>query len=117
MAKGDKRKVESALDDLLEICDDTTCLHESVLGLLARDEVEKHEMRFKAKLLPNNECVAEVKLWLSCNKATFFQNEIVEDIVSNVESSCSSKSSRTSSSRLKAEVNKAALVACMAVLK
>lgn len=77
MAKGDKRKVESALDDLLEICDDTTCLHESVLGLLARDEVEKHEMRLK-----QNCClIMNVLLKLNCGflvtKQRFFKMKLL----------------------------------------
>lgn len=127
MSKGDKTEVQNALDEFIEVCEDAKSMHESLLVLLPGDEKEKHKVWFKAKMLSNNECIADAKRWVSCNEGD--QNEFVDDInpedsVSNVGSKWSSqrsgksgKLSTTSSARLKAEAKRAALMAQAAALK
>lgn len=125
MVEGDKKKVQIALDKLIDVCTDAICMHESLLDLLPSDESEKHDTWFKAKMLFNNECIGEGKTWISFNEENVLKTENAEDdigpndSISNVESkrSLRSKSSGTSSSRIKVQADKAALIAQMAVLK
>ena len=127
--KGNKINVQSALDELMEVCDEAKGFHESLLGLLPHEEKEKHATWFKAKMLSNDECIADAKLWVSYNEGNAHETEndnVLDDInpndsVSNVGSKRSSqrsgKSSTTSSARIKAEADRAALVARFAALK
>lgn len=127
-------------------------VHASLLDLLPHDEKEKHETWFKAKMLFNNECICDAKLWMSCNDGerieftdnisnTIHQNVTAEKVImpnpvssvikqsvedhsiSNVGSQCSShrsglsKLSTTSSVRIQAEAERAALMARTAALK
>lgn len=41
MQNGRKSEVQKALD-LIELCDEIRCLHDSIIGLLPREEKEKH---------------------------------------------------------------------------
>lgn len=141
MSKGEKTKVQYALDDLMEMCEEAKCRHDSLLVLLPCDEKEKHEIWFKAKMLANDECIANTKMWVSSNESIAHENDDVvdendddddvvdddinpDDSVSNVGSKRSSqrsgnsgKSSTTSSARVKAEAERASLMARIAALK
>lgn len=59
--KGDKLQVQSALEELTEVCDNAKSMHESLLGLLPPDGKEEHETWFKAKIMFNDECIADAK--------------------------------------------------------
>lgn len=95
--------------------------------LLPGDEKEKHEVWFKAKMLSNNDCIANAKWWVSSNEDDTNERGVVdyihiEDSVSNVGSKRSSqgsvtsgRSNTTSSARFKAE--RAALMDQAAALK
>lgn len=124
MLRDDKTQVQNALGELIVVCDEAKNMPENLLGLLPCDEKEKHEIWFKAKMLSNNECFANAKGWISCNESHAHENgNVVDDIgpndsVSNVCSKHSShrsgnrsKSSTTSSAAIKAEADRAALVA------
>ncbi|KAK0152604.1 hypothetical protein N1851_005873 [Merluccius polli] len=129
MSNGEKTQVQNALGELIGVCEDVKCIHESLLFLLPSDEAEKHETWFKAKMMFNDECVNDVKKWISGNEGCVKANENVEDdikpddSVSNIGSKCSAKtggsggSSTASSARVKAEAERAALVARAAALK
>lgn len=65
MVNSDKMQVENALKSLTEVCIDVNAVHESLMSLLPRDEKEKHETWFKAKMLFNNESIRDAKLWVS----------------------------------------------------
>lgn len=114
-----------ALDKLIEVCEEAKCIHKFLLVLLPGDEKEKHEIWFKAIMLSNDTTIASVKMCVSSNEGDV--NEIVEDDInpedriSNVCSKQSShrsgnsgNSSTTSSARIKAEEERAALIACAA---
>ncbi|XP_037620552.1 uncharacterized protein LOC119485230 [Sebastes umbrosus] len=130
MLMGDKEQVQNALEELINVCNEAKCVHESLLGLLPCDEKEKHVTWFNAKMLAPNECIAEAKRWVSCIEGdTHEKGNIEDDIhpddsVSNVGSKHSShksmnsgKSSTTSSARIKVEADRAALMARVASLK
>lgn len=130
--KGDVSQVQSALKELIDVCDHAKNIHKSVLGLLSPDEREEHETWFNAKMMFNDECIADTNQWVLCNEGNVFVREcdVIDDgvdpndSVSNIESKRSNKSSMsssristTSSTRIKAEADKAALVARVAALK
>lgn len=129
MEKYDETQVQKGLEELTEVCDDVKGIHDHLLGLLPVEENEKHETWFKAKMLPINECIADTKEWLSCNKGKPNENaHVVDDVkpndsVSNISvrsshrSRSSCMSSTTSSAAIKAEAEKAALIARAAALK
>lgn len=121
MCNDDKTQVLNALDELETVCDDAQCAHDSLLCLLPCSEVERHEIWFKAKMLPNNECVSNVQQWLSesdtnPNDNGRDDNVNPSDSVSNVGSKYS-KSSTTSCAKLKAMAERAAVLARVKVLK
>lgn len=64
MLKDDKTQVQNALGELIEVCGEAKCMHESLLVLLPCDEREKHETWFKAKMLGNDECITDAKSWV-----------------------------------------------------
>ncbi|XP_027132597.1 uncharacterized protein LOC113745279, partial [Larimichthys crocea] len=140
--KGDKTMVCDALNELRVVCDDAKCIHEQLLGLMPGDEQEKHEIWFKAKFLSLNECFHGAEMWVSNFESNIQENVgvtnnennahatglVVDDIrpddsISNVGSKRSSKGSRasggssTASARIKAEADKAALIARATALK
>lgn len=125
MCNDDKTQVLNALDELETVCDDAQCAHDSLLCLLPCSEVERHEIWFKTKMLPNNECVSNVQQWLSesdtnPNDNGRDDNVNPSDSVSNVGSKysqTSSKSSTTSCAKLKAMAERAAVLARVKVLK
>lgn len=69
MLNGDKENVLNALDELKNVCDNAEAAHDALLGLLLglmpHHEVERHKIWFKAKMLVNNDCVSNIKEWLS----------------------------------------------------
>ena len=65
MLKHDKTKVQDALEELFEVCYEVKNMHNKLLGFLPCEEKEKHEIWFKAKMLPINECIAYTKKWVS----------------------------------------------------
>lgn len=130
--KGDKLQVQSALEELVEVCDNAKSMHESLLGLLPPDEKDEHETWFKAKMMFNDECIADANQWVMCNEGNVVvnQGDVIDDginpndSVSNIESKRSnegsvnsSRISTASSARIKAEADRAALVARVAALK
>ncbi len=140
MLKGDKKsEVQYALDELVNLCYEAKNVHDSLMGLLPDDEKEKHEIWFKAKMIGNDELISDVKRWVKCSEQHALNSNgnddddddndddddvNPEDSVSNVaskqtskKSACSGKSSSTSSARVKAEADRAALLARVAALK
>lgn len=67
--KGVKIHVYQALEELIEVCDDAKCMHESLLGLLPHDERDKHEMWFTAKTMLNDECIPDAKMCVQIQPA------------------------------------------------
>lgn len=129
--KGNVVQAQCVFDDFIKVCDESKGVHECLMGMLPDTEQEKHDVWFKAKMIANNELISKVQLWLSNSG----QNVSVgptgsqigdginpEDSVSNATSkrsgkSAGSKSSTTSSVRIKAQAEKAALLARIAALK
>ena len=70
MLMGDKKQVQNALEELINVCDEAKYMHESLLGLLPCDEKDKHVTWFNAKMLGNNECIAGQKRWFHALKVT-----------------------------------------------
>ncbi len=62
---GKNAEVQCYLDYLVKLCDETTCVHDSLMGLLDEVEKEKHDIWFKAKMISNNECISYVKRWVT----------------------------------------------------
>jgi len=105
--------------------------HDSLLTVLPDNEIEKHDIWFKAKLIPINEFIEHVNVWLSTPVASegveVNVNDYIvpEDSVSNVSKvitafskcSSSSRSSSTSSARIQTEAERAALVARVTALR
>lgn len=127
-------EVKSAFSKYQVVCDEAKQMHVTLLGLLPKDEATKHETWYKAKMLNVNDFIADVSKWLSKTQSCAVvddgdngKEEVhVEphDSISNVESNTSSKwsshkssKSSTSSARIKAEADKAALMARAAALK
>lgn len=128
ISQGDKTQVLNVLEELIEVCDEAKCMHTLLLGMLPCDEGEKHETWFKAKMMFNDECIADAELWVSSYEGNVYEK--VEDgvnpdeSVSNMGSKHSSqrsnrsgKSSTTSSVRIQVEAKRAALIARAAALK
>lgn len=127
MLNHDKTQVKCALGQLIEVCDDVKNVLDALLVLLPCDEKEKHDIRFKAKMLSVNECIANAKLWVSQYDGNVKLKDVMdeinpEDSVSNISkysshrSQKSGRSSTTSSAVRKAAAEKAALVARAAAL-
>ena len=53
MVKNEKMQIENDLNELVDLCNEIKCIHESLLQLLPSDEKEKHVIWFKAKMLSN----------------------------------------------------------------
>jgi len=139
--KNHKSQLQNALKELIATCNDAKRIHEALLSLLPVDEKEKHETWFKAKMIANNDVISETKgLVARCLEndnsvlATVPPDGAVHesgrdgnginqnDSVSNISSKWSHKSgssgrSSTSSARIKAEAERAALVTRAAALK
>lgn len=124
-------KVQEALNDLVQVCHDVKCVHESLLMLLPAEECEKHSIWFKAKMLGINDCIAEANTWISgyCKPITEINTNFDDlgpsDSASNIgnphltnNSVCGrSNISSTSSAHIIARAEHAALEAKAAVLK
>lgn len=134
MQNGNSSEVQNALDGFIELCDDIKCVHDSIMSLLPQEEKERHETWFKAKIMFNDEFIANTQEWVLKNEKCVPENEgnhengdcgdeiNPDDSVSNVgkhsnKSYISNKSSTTSSAQIKAAAERAALVARMAALK
>lgn len=96
------------------------------MGGFPHDEKENHEVRFKAKMIPNNECFSSVNKWLS--QTAISKNDVggedddvnPADSVSNVGSGHLQKSvnsSITSSVKLKAAAKRASVLARVKAVK
>lgn len=57
-SSGEKAQVQSALGELITLCDEAKSIYEYLFCLLPSEERNKHETWFKAKVLTNNECTA-----------------------------------------------------------
>ena len=123
MLNGEHTEVRNALDGYIELCVETRSMHDTLMGLLPHDERERHETWFKAKIMFNDEFIAEIKVWVCQTEGTGDNNDEInpDDSVSNV-GKCSNKSesckrsSTTSSAQIIAAAEKAAIVARMAGL-
>lgn len=129
--KKDKLQVECVFNDFIKLCDETKGVHAAVLSMLPDPEQEKHDLWFKAKMIVNNDCKSKVELWLSSADQLVMSDSVgvdgddgvnPEDSISNVASkhlgkSVASSKLSTSSSRIRAEAEKAALLARMTALK
>ncbi len=138
-----KSEVKCAFSKFVVVWDEVKSLHDSLMGLLPGDELERQQTWFKAKMLINNDFINDLQKWLTQtfnnddkNRSSQVENDknenevidddvLPEDSVSNVASKLSSKlsagsrksSSSTASLRIKAEAERAALVARAAALK
>lgn len=130
-----ENEVQSVFEKFKGLCLEAQEAHESLLTLLPDNEIEKHDIWYKAKMISKNEFIEHVNLWLStsdtCQEITEgvtdanINDEVVpEDSVSNVSKSAtdyskhsSSSSSSTASARVQAEAERAALMARAAALK
>ncbi|KAI7814202.1 hypothetical protein IRJ41_010024 [Triplophysa rosa] len=126
-------EVQKVFENFNELCLQAREAHDSLLKLLPDEECEKHDIWFKAKLIAINEFREYVNVWLSesvsCQIITdnaydvnVNDDVVPEDSVSNVVTACSRHSSKggsssTSSARVHAEAERAALVARAAALK
>ncbi|XP_030596228.1 uncharacterized protein LOC115787620 [Archocentrus centrarchus] len=141
MQSGMFLEVQRSLDGLIDLCDETRCMHDSMMILLPHEEKEKHETWFKAKMMFNDEFIENAKEWVKSKQIPVFETEGagnlnlddygdqggVEDInpndsVSNIgkhsnKSVTSNRSSTVSSAQIKAAAERAALVARMSALK
>lgn len=125
-------EIRNMYDNFKVLCSDVKEVHESLLCVLPDSEREKHDIWFKAKMIPINEFIEHVNIWLS--KTVTLSEEVdvkgnddigPEDSVSNVSkgtissSKCSIKSSSSStlSARVQAEAERAALIARASALK
>ena len=120
------------LDDFIKLCGEIRSIHGFVLGLLPQDEKDRHERWFKANMMFNDEFIVNTKVWLSNG---VFESDAVnndgkiskhDDVNPNdsisivgeiLNKSEASYKSNTSSACVKAAVERAALVAHVAVLK
>lgn len=64
MQNGKNAEVQSALDAYTELCDDIKCTHDSIMSLLPLDKKAKHETCFKAKMMFNDEFIADTQEWV-----------------------------------------------------
>ncbi len=129
-------EVRSVFENFNELCLEAQEAHESLLTLLPDNEIEKHDIWFKAKMIPKNEFIEHVNVWLStpvtCQEASEgdtdvnVNDEVVpEDSVSNVSKgttaysrhSSGSSGSSSVSARVQAEAERAALIARAEALK
>ena len=127
-------EVQNSLLGFIELCDEIRCLHDSLMILLPQEEKERHETWFKAKMMFNNEFIDDVETWVKRNENQVSETENncdmgaknddinPNDSISNVgkhsnKSVTSHRSSTTSSVKIKAAAEKAAVMARMAALK
>ena len=139
-------EVKCTFEKFKGLCDESTQIHVTLLGLLPEDEATKHDTWYKAKMLNVNDFIADVGKWLRKTQSSPADDDVTDDVtsdnhdkedvqvephdsISNVESKIGSKrsshkgskssisSSSTSSARIKAEADKAALMARAAALK
>ncbi len=129
-------EVRSVFENFNELCLEAQEAHESLLTLLPDNEIEKHDIWFKAKMIPKNEFIEHVNVWLStpvtCQEASEgvtdvnVNDEVVpEDSVSNVSKgiaaysrhSSGSSGSSSVSACVQAEAERAALIARAEALK
>lgn len=118
--------VQEALNQLIQVCHDVKCVHESLVKLLPPEESEKHNIWFKAKMLSINDCLTEANTWVSSYSKPITDNINNDDVdpcdsVSNIDTQNSvcerSNISSTSSAHIIALAEHAALEARAAVLK
>ena len=69
MVKNERTQVDNDLNELIDLCNEIKYIHESLLQLLPSDEKEKHVIWFKAKMLSNDECIANANVWMSCSNS------------------------------------------------
>ena len=70
MKTNEKTKVQNALTELVQVCNEAKGMHDNMLGFMPCDEKEKQVIWFKAKMLSNNDCIANANLWVSQNKTS-----------------------------------------------
>lgn len=63
--KHDVPQLQNALKCLVENCNDAKRIHESLLSLLPVNEKERHDVWFKAKMIPNSDVICETKVFLT----------------------------------------------------
>lgn len=128
MKNDDLCKVKNAFDKMLFLCGEANNVNDSYVSLLPVEEGEKHNVWFKAKMLVEDAFISEVKLWLKGGSDVPDVPIVVDDVkpedsVSNVSarskrSAYSYKSDKsTTSERIKAEADRAALLARRTTLK
>lgn len=124
-------EVRNMYENFNDLCLGAKETHDALLTVLPDNEIEKHDIWFKAKLIPINEFTEHVNVWLSAPvisegvDVNINDDVVPEDSVSNaskvttVFSNCSSSSriSSTLSACIQAEAEKAALVARATALK
>ncbi|KAI7802965.1 hypothetical protein IRJ41_000792, partial [Triplophysa rosa] len=124
-------EVRIMFDNFNVLFSDVKEVHESLLCVLPDSELEKHDIWFKAKMIPINEFIEHVNIYMSkpvtAKEVYGKDNDDIgpEDSVSNVVKShtASSKSSLKSSrssiilARVQAEAERAALIARASALK
>lgn len=132
--KGFVQELKGTFAKFIARCDEAKEIHAMLMGFLPKEEAEKHDMWFKVKMLSATEFISDVNKWLiyneSCQHAESVGMDVdPQDSISCVQSKASSKGygrksavsnssrSSTSSIRLQAEAEKAALVARAAALK
>lgn len=132
MSNDDKMGLQNALDELVKVCNEARCINDSLLSLLPCVKKEKHDTWFKANMISNDESIANAKKWVLCHDGSVVNGNVKhmeddvrpEDSISKTEGKHSSQrshrsgnSSTTSSVRIKAEAERAALLARQAALK
>ena len=80
MVKNEVTNVQNGLIELLHVCNEAKCVHANLLGFISPDEKEKQETWFKAKMIPNNECISETEMWVSNNVVDDDENEEGNDV-------------------------------------
>lgn len=137
--KGFAKEVKCSFAKFNTLCDEAKENHDTLMGLLPKGEVEKHEMWFKVKMFSVDDFCVAVNNWLvqneSCKQTegVAINNEEVNlephESISNVQANAAStksagrksntsKNSKSSSSvRLQAEAERAALMARAAALQ
>lgn len=79
MDKNERLYVLSVFGDLVKICDEIKCIHDSIM-VLPEGEKEKHDVWFKAKIIASNDFMSKVQLWVS----TVDQGVLVDGAVANL---------------------------------
>ncbi len=131
--KAYESEVRSVFENLNELCLEAQEAHESLMILLPVNEIEKHDIWFKAKMITKNEFIEHINVWLSTPVTCQETSEGVTDVNVNDEvvpedsvskgttaysrHSSSSSGSSTVSARVQAEAERAALMAHAEALK